>query len=184
MDTRTAFRLGLRRAAILFIFSLVAVLAGSELAFRLQKEASDRAPTQVELLIPMGTAEKLAQGEPVPSLPEEMVFVTGDTLLVKNEDEVDHQLGPLWIPAKSSASLVMEKPDRLAYSCSFQPSQYLGLDIRQPTTFSTRLTALVLAVPATTAFLFMYSLVISPLKSKQIVEETGETSLQKRSGKI
>ena len=34
-----------------------------------------------------------------------MSFVVGDTLVVKNEDSVEHQLGPLWIPAGSSASM-------------------------------------------------------------------------------
>jgi hypothetical protein len=182
MDTQTTIRLGLRRVVILFIISLGVVFAGSEAAFRIQKETYDRAPTQVDLLIPLGTAAAISRGESVPTIPEEMVFVTGDTLLVRNEDEVDHQLGPLWIPAKSTASLVMEVPDQLAYSCSFQPDQYLGLDIRKPTTIATRLTALALAVPATTAFLFVYSLVISPLKSKQFIAESSDTSSPRPSG--
>jgi hypothetical protein len=84
--------------------------------------------------------------------------------VVKNEDDVDHQLGELWIPAKTSASLLMEVPERLAYSCSFQPSQYLGLVVKQPTTWMTRLIAIGLAVPATTAILFLYSLVIRPIE--------------------
>ena len=96
-----------------------------------------------------------------------MVFVLGDTLVVKNDDSVDHQLGPLWIPPKSNASLVLDTADRYAYSCSFQPSKYLGLNVKQATTWETRLVALGFAVPATTAFIFIYSLVLWPINTEQ-----------------
>jgi hypothetical protein len=167
MDSRTAIRLGLRRLAVLFLISLVVVWIGSELAFIVQKDPSDRAPKLVELVIPPGTAARIAAGEIVTGIPEEMIFVLGDTLVVKNEDDVDHQLGPLWIPSRASASLLMEVPERLAYTCSFQPSQYFGLVVKQPTTWITRLIAIGLAVPATTAVLFLYSLVIRPIQPKQ-----------------
>lgn len=166
MHNRTAIRLGLRRLAILFLISLALVWIGSELAFIAQKDPSDRAPQQVELVIPRGTAARIAAGENV-GIPEEMIFVLGDTLVVRNEDDVDHQLGPMWIPSRASASLSMEVPERLAYTCSFQPSQYFGLVVKQPTTWITRLIAIGLAVPATTAVLFLYSLVIRPIQPAQ-----------------
>ncbi|MBE0411123.1 MAG: hypothetical protein IBX69_15485, partial [Anaerolineales bacterium] len=105
-----------------------------------------------------------AAGDPVPSIPDEMVFVVGDTLLVRNEDRVDHELGPLWVPAGSSASLVLEQPRKFRYACSFQNTKYLGIDVRQPTTWSTRITALAVASPATAIFIFIYSILVWPLK--------------------
>ena len=113
------------------------VWVGSEVAFYFLKENTDREPEQIELVIPAGTADKVAAGEPIPSIPYEMTFVLGDTLIVNNEDTVDHQLGPLWIPPRSKASLVLDAAERYAYSCSFQTSRYLGLNVKQATTWQT-----------------------------------------------
>jgi hypothetical protein len=148
---------------ITFFISLTLVWIGSELAFYFLRENTDRLPEQIELVIPPGTAEKVAAGEPIPSIPDEMTFVLGDTLIVKNEDSVNHELGPLWIPPRSKASMVLDAADRYAYSCSFQTSRYLGLNVRQPTTWKTRLLALGFTVPATTAFFFIYSLALWPI---------------------
>lgn len=167
MDTKTALRLGISRFMILFSISIGLVFVGSELAFYFQKETTDRAPKEVELIIPAGTAARIAAGMAVPEIPEEMVFVLGDTLVVKNEDEIDHQLGPLWVPARSTARLTLGEAQRYALSCSFQPSRYLGLVVKPPTTWETRLLALGLTVPATTMFLFVYSLLIWPLTPKK-----------------
>jgi hypothetical protein len=174
MDSASALKLGFRRLIITLLVALALVWIGSEVAFYFLKENTDRAPEQIELVIPAGTADKVAAGEAVPSIPDEMVFVLGDTLVVKNEDSVVHELGPLWIPPLSKASLLLDTADRYAYSCSFQPSQYLGLNVKQPTTWQTRVTALGYSVPATTVFLFIYSLVLWPInpkpKSEQVVE--------------
>lgn len=167
MDNSTILKLGLKRFLLAFLLALVLIWAGSEAAYFFLKDDTDRAPEQIELLIPDGTALKVASGEPVPSIPDEMVFVLGDTLVVKNEDIVDHQLGPLWIPAKSRASLLLDNADRYAYQCSFRPSQYLGVNVKQGTTWNTRLTALLYSVPATTMFFFIYSLVLWPLVPKE-----------------
>ena len=166
MDNGSVIKLGFRRLIITLLIALGVVWIGSEVAFYFLKENTDRAPDQIELVIPAGTAERVAAGESVPSIPDEMVFVLGDTLVVKNEDSIDHTLGPLWIPPRSKASLLLDTADRYAYSCSFQPSQYLGLNVKQPTSWQTRVTALGYSVPATTVFLFIYSLVLWPIKPK------------------
>ena len=163
MKTKVAIRLAARRLLILFIISFGLVWAGSEIAFRYLKDETDRAPQVVSIVIPAGTAALVEAGEPIPSIPEEMAFVLGDTLQVKNEDLVDHQLGPLWIPAGTSASLPLDHADKYAYTCSFQPTRYLGIDVNKPTTLGTRLTALGMATPVTTALLFVYSILIWPL---------------------
>jgi hypothetical protein len=166
MNNGSSLKKGLIRLAITFLIALGVVWIGSEVAFYTLKENTDRVPQQIELVIPAGTANKVAAGESVPTIPDEMTFVLGDTLIVKNEDTSDHQLGPLWIPPGSKASLVLDAAERYAYSCSFQTSRYLGLNVRQPTSWQTRLIALAFSVPATTAFLFIYSLAIWPINPK------------------
>jgi hypothetical protein len=161
----------LKRLLVVATLSIVFVTAFNEITFMLQKDEYDRAPQTITLVIPAGTAERVEAGEDVPSIPDEMVFVLGDLLEIKNEDTVNHQLGPIWVPPGSTGSLVMEQAENYAFSCSFQTSRYLGLDVRQPTTIGTRMIALGLAAPTVTTLVFIYSLLVIPVKPRQTSEE-------------
>lgn len=141
---------------------------GSELAFRLQGENISRSPQTIELFIPAGTAEKVAQGESI--LPASQIFVVGDTLLVHNQDSTMHNLGPLVIPAGSSASMKLNQAGNLDYTCSFQPTKYYGIDVQSALTFSTRIEASLIAGIPLGILLGVYSLVLIPLKAKEKTE--------------
>lgn len=147
---------------------LIGLLLGvviSEIPFLFLRETA-RPPEQITLVIPNGTAEQVARGEQPPGIPENMVFVVGDTLIVKNEDSVDHKLGPLWIPKNSSAQLSLDQEESFAYECSFQPDKYLGLDVQEPLTISTRVYGIVYAGLPLGILIALYSLVI-PSKKKE-----------------
>jgi len=156
------------------LISILGVLTISELSYRLLREDTSRAPKTINLIIPEGTAKRVAAGQSEPSIPEDMVFMLGDILTVKNDDVVDHQLGPLWIPAGKTASLSMGEVSNYTYSCSFRPSQYLGITVREPVTWSSRLGAVALAAPPTMVFLLVYSLVARPIKPYGIPTQEGK----------
>lgn len=153
----------LKRLLIASLLAGLFVGGINEAAHLLLKENTDRAPRTVEIVIPEGTADRVAAGEEIQSIPEEMVFVVGDRLQVINQDSTDHELGPLYIPAGSSASLRMENESQYVLGCSFQSSRYLGFDVRSRTTARSRLQAFGLAAPPTAMFFFVYSLLIYPL---------------------
>ena len=157
------------RLLLILGLALFFVLTVNEVFFLIQKDSNDRAPQTMQLVIPEGTANLVEQGQAAPSIPEEMVFVVGDVLEVVNEDTVDHQLGPIWVPPGSTGSLQLEDANKYAYSCSFAPSRYLGIDVREATTVGTRLVALLFATPPMAIFLFIYSLLVFPIKPKQKV---------------
>ncbi len=159
----------LKRFGIVFLIALGFVAIFNEAMYLLQKDERDRPPQTIELVIPSGTAERIAQGEQEVAIPEGMTFVVGDVLLVRNEDSVDHQLGPLWIPAGRSASLRFDTAEKLAYQCSFVVGNYFGVDILKPTTWTSRLLALAMAAPTLAMLLFVYSLVAVPLKTAEAV---------------
>ena len=142
---------------------LIGVLV-SEVPFLFLRETA-RAPRDVILTIPAGTSDQIARGEQPPSIPENMTFVVGDRLVVRNEDAVDHKLGPLWIPANSSAQLSLEQEENLAYECSFQPGKYFGLDVRQPLTPRTRLYGIFYVALPMMILIALYSLVLTPKKN-------------------
>lgn len=160
------YRPYLTRFLLILGISLALVLAVNEGLYLLSKEEHDRAPETVQLTIPAGTADLVARGESAPAIPEEMVFVQGDVLEVVNQDAVDHQLGPIWVPPGATGRLVLEDANKFAYACSFAPSRYLGIDVRQATTITTRLTALGFATPPMVVILFIYSLLAFPVISK------------------
>ena len=156
----------LRRFSFLLLVSIVLVFGLSELVYRLQREETARGPRNIELVIPDGTGDRIARGEVVQTLPDEMVFVAGDTLVITNDDTVDHSLGPLWVPAKSVASLKLEDSDEYAYTCSFESSKYLDFTVREAVTWSSRLRALWYGVPPTLMFLLVYSFAVRPLNMR------------------
>ena len=122
---------------ILFSFVLGFALAAitTETAYFFLKR-ENRPPEVVEIHIPAGTAEKIRQGNGGQlGIPDEMTFVVGDTIKVINDDSENHILGPLWIPAGSSASLKLESEQHLAYECTFQPDNYFGLNVQEPVTW-------------------------------------------------
>lgn len=104
-----------------------------------------RAPQVFTITIPNGTAQKISEGESPITLPQNQVYVVGDQLVVKNEDSVNHQLGPLWIPSRSTGNLYLGQPESLAYECSFEASNYFELDVRESLTWGTRLYGILFA---------------------------------------
>lgn len=128
------------------------------------KSEAGRSSQRIELVIPAGTAAKIARGEAQEAIPLNMVFVSGDTLVVKNEDSQTHSLGPLLIPAGASASLNLNQSESLALACSFQPGQYIGLDVREAVTLDTRLLGIFLAGVPLGIMLMLYSFIVWPLK--------------------
>ena len=155
----------LLRMLLCLAIGILLAAGGSELAFRLQGNTSSRGPQTIELVIPAGTTVIVAQGESV--LPASQNFVVGDTLLVHNQDSVTHTLGPLVIPSGSSASMKFDQAGNLDYTCSFQPSQYYGIDIQPALSLATRLEASLVAGIPLGIMLGVYSLVVFPIKSKE-----------------
>jgi hypothetical protein len=156
----------IRRVLIAMVLGIAVAVGVNEGSFLFLKSAAGRAPRDIELVIPAGTADRLAQGEGSPMIPEGMVFVIGDTLIVKNEDTVDHRLGPLFIPAGTSARMNLSEASNFTYECSFQPTQYFGLDVREPVTWNTRLYGILFAGVPLGTLLALYSFLIWPLKPK------------------
>lgn len=152
------------RMLFFLVIGIVAAAIFSEVTFRLQGSSSLRDPQTIQLVIPPGTAAKVAQGQSV--IPAGQVFVVGDVLEVKNEDSVTQTLGPLVIPPGSSASMKLDQVGNLSYTCSFQPSKYYGIEVQQALTFAMRLEASLLAGIPLGMLLGVYSLVAKPVKSK------------------
>jgi hypothetical protein len=157
----------LKRLALSVGLGLLIGVIVSEIPFLFLRETA-RPPREIVLTIPAGTAEQIKRGEEQLAIPENMTFVVGDRLVVRNEDAVDHKLGPLWIPANASAQLSLDQEENLAYECSFQPGKYFGLDVRQPLTPSTRLYGITYVAIPMAILIALYSLVLTPQKKENV----------------
>jgi len=154
-----------KRLLISLLAGLLLGVAIGEIPFLFLRETA-RSPQEILLTIPAGTAEQVSRGEQPPSIPSNMIFVVGDTLVVNNQDTVDHKLGPLWIPPNSSARLSLNQEENFAYECTFQKGSYFGLDVREPLTLSTRLDGILRAGLPVAILIALYSLVM-PVKKNE-----------------
>ncbi len=155
-----------KRALIAFLLGLVLAGITSEVAYRLLKR-ENREPSQIQLVIPAGTAKLVSEGGTPPEIPNDLNLVVGDVLVVVNRDEVDHQLGPLWIPAGASASMDLGAEESYMLECSFQPGRYQGIEVKQPVTWSTRLTGILFSGFPLGALFAIYSGLIPSKKKKE-----------------
>lgn len=164
----------LRRLLLSIGIALLLGVIVSEGSFYLQRTQMDRMPDQFDLVVPAGTADRIKAGLPVPSLPDNMTFVEGDVILVKNEDAVSHQLGPIWVPAGATGKLTLEKPNSYTLTCSFQPNQRLGLEVRPRLTGAIRFQGLLAVAAPTSVLVMLYLLVMKPLPQNNPVERPRE----------
>jgi hypothetical protein len=153
----------IRKIIVSVVLGLLFGVLVSEVPFLFLQETV-RPPQEITLTIPAGTSEQIERGEQPPSIPENMTFVVGDKLVIKNEDSVNHKLGPLWIPANSSAQLSLDQEESLAYECSFQPTKYFGLDVHEPLTLGTRLFGILFVAFPMSIMIALYSFMILPKK--------------------
>ena len=154
-----------RRLLISFVIGMGLGTALNEISFLFLRETA-RPPQEVVLTIPAGTAEHVAKGEQPPAIPDSMAFVVGDVLVVQNEDTVDHKLGPLWIPANASAQLPLGNVEDLAFECSFQPSNYFGIDVHEPLTAGTRLSGILFSGLPMSVLIALYSFIMPTKKTE------------------
>jgi hypothetical protein len=171
MDRKRTFSILLRVA----ICMLIGVAGGwliSEGSYQLNKNPGTRdEPQRVELVIPAGTSAKLAKGEVVSDIPAKMTFVEGDLLVVRNQDSVSHQLGPVWVPPQSSGVLQIQEANTYSYACTFEASKVLGLDVLPRLTLASRVQGVLAVALPSTVMLALYSFLVFPLKPSDPVIE-------------
>lgn len=149
----------IKRIGISMLLGVLLAAITTEVAYQVLKR-ENREPQQIELVIPAGTARNIENGQAPPSIPDDMTFVVGDTLVVVNRDEVDHQLGPLWIPSGTSASLNLDTEQNFILDCSFQTTRVFGINVLQPVTLGTRITGILFAGFPLGALFAVYSILI------------------------
>jgi hypothetical protein len=159
----------IKRVLLSMLAGLIFGVVISEMTFYFLKTGETRPPGTIELTIPPGTAERVAQGMSDPTLPASLVFVVGDTLVVKNMDSVVHQLGPLFIPSGSSARMKLDTEQDYSFACSFQTSKYIGLSVKPPLTIGTRILGVIQAGFPMGVLIALYVVFAFPMKKPSAI---------------
>ena len=86
---------------------------------------------EVTYVIPPGTAARVKAGTPITVLPSPVYLTVGvrDTLVLTNDDEVIHQLGPVILGPRQTYRIPFRKPGRFQYACSLHAAGTLTVFI-------------------------------------------------------
>lgn len=110
----------------------------------------DPAPdTTDELVIPAGTAARVAEGEPSPFIPTALALAPGRKLRIVNHDVVSHRVGTAELPPGGTA--VLEAPgDSGEFVCTVHPGGVIGFRVAGRASFlsTTAWPAAGLGIPA------------------------------------
>ncbi|MBI4790274.1 MAG: hypothetical protein HY782_24840 [Chloroflexi bacterium] len=119
-----------RKSLLLFLAGPAFMGALSLLAWVMLGGGVLRPPQRIEFVIPDGAAERVQAGQAIPSIPAKAVFVVGDVLALRNDDRVNHQMGPFWMPARTTLTIPLDRESTFNYLCTIHPSGYIGLQVR------------------------------------------------------
>lgn len=75
-------------------------------------------PQVAEFVVPAGTAARIANGERVDIMPDTLELRVGDTLRIRNEDDVDTTVGPYLVEAGREFTLTYGAPGVFAGACA------------------------------------------------------------------
>lgn len=120
-----------RRPAALAAAGLALALAAIAWAAFAPLPAGSHALTFV---IPPGTAARIKAGEAWSVLPSPIHLTVGvrDVLVLTNDDDVVHQVGPIILGSRQTYRIPFRKPGRFQYACSLHAAGTLALVIDPP----------------------------------------------------
>ncbi len=88
-----------------------------------------RAPRDIPIVIPPGTAERVRSGAAPATIPRDLAFISGDTLVLRNDDAVDHRVGSLFVQPGATVRIPLSATSQILL-CSFHPQGSISLAVR------------------------------------------------------
>jgi plastocyanin len=117
-----------RRGAVAALAVLALALAAAAWAAFAPLPGGSHALTFV---IPPGTAARLKAGEPLTVLPSPIHLTVGvrDVLVLTNDDDAVHQVGPIILGSRQTYRIPFRRPGQFQYACSLHAAGTLTLVI-------------------------------------------------------
>ncbi len=108
------------------ILAMAAVLAGAVLL----AWPSPQAGTELVVVVPEGTRARIDAGEPVELLPRLLEVRVGDSLVIINQDDATHQVGPYIVGPQQRLEQRFTIPGRIDGICTLHPSGQVAIVVR------------------------------------------------------
>lgn len=86
------------------------------------ERADDETEFEHDYVIPLGTADRIAAGEPVEIVPAELVVEVGDAIRIVNDDDEDHVVGVFFVASGETLTQRFTSVTVLEGTCSVHPS--------------------------------------------------------------
>jgi hypothetical protein len=116
-------------AVMLIIGATIVIGALSSLAL-IMYTADSREPTTRTIVIAAGSSDLIAQGENPLEIPPTWSFLSDDTLVLDNRDDVPHTLGTWYVPPNTVRRFDLQPAYGGFFVCSLHPSGAITLDIQ------------------------------------------------------
>jgi hypothetical protein len=112
-----------RRAPITVIISilLLGIVGLAAAGCGGSEDAGPEQPTY-SYVIPAGAGDRIEQGEPLDILPRELVAQLDETIIIVNEDDQAHLLGPWFVGAGETLRQRFTTPGVFEDKCTVHPS--------------------------------------------------------------
>lgn len=110
----------------------------------------------VALEVPAGTAAAIARGEDVAVIPDSLLLRRGDTLAIRNDDTVVHQIGSELLPPATTVRIPVTAAllDESSLLCSIHPNGVVGISsFARPGILSTAIPTVLAGVPTSLSLL-------------------------------
>lgn len=79
--------------------------------------------------IPAGSGAAIDQGEPLEILPAELQVKVGEVIVIVNEDDRGHLIGPFFVGAGETLRQKFSSPGTFIGECSVHPSGQITLEV-------------------------------------------------------
>jgi hypothetical protein len=86
--------------------------------------------TEHRFVIPVGTGAEIDAGRPVEILPAQLDVRVDDLLVIVNDDDRAHVVGPFTVRAGETLRQTFTEPGRFVGACSVHPSGELAIVVR------------------------------------------------------
>jgi plastocyanin len=84
----------------------------------------------IEVVVPAGTGERMVAGERITLLPPVLEVSVGDTLEIRNLDDVAHEVGPYAVAAGQTLRQTFTTPGTIQGTCSLNPGGEVTIVVR------------------------------------------------------
>ncbi|MEZ5136344.1 MAG: hypothetical protein R2699_15135 [Acidimicrobiales bacterium] len=117
---RTGLALGIVAGALALVAIVVGVIAFA---------GGSKEPFEYKVVVPVGTAERIAGGEEVTLIDAQIDLAVGDRIVIDNQDDEVHQVGPFPVRPGETFEHTFTAPGRFEGLCTLHPDDAVVITI-------------------------------------------------------